>query len=270
MNLESFTIRPIGIIRTPYRERSQAPRQPGAEGRWDQGVIELAPKRNFEQALEDLAGFERIWLLSWFHLNPNWKPKILPPRGSKRKRGVFGTRSPYRPNPIGLSLVELLEVSGRTLRVGGVDLLDNTPILDIKPYIPYAEAFPDARVGWLEAVAGDPERAQPEKYTLSWSRRAMNQADFLRERHGIEIKATAERVLAQDPAPHPYRRISQHSTGLLQLAVRSWRVLFEVHGRNLRVQRLASGYPAAELAAAPPDTLHDHAAHLAFERCWPS
>src|SRR6185437_11868823 len=91
--------------------------------------------------ISGLAGFERIWLLFVFHRSEGWKPLVRPPRGGG-KRGVLATRSPHRPNAIGLSAVELVAVEERALRVRGVDLLDGTPILDIKPYVPYADAFP--------------------------------------------------------------------------------------------------------------------------------
>src|SRR5882724_8849522 len=103
-----LTLDPIGVIHTPFKDRAQAPRQPRADSKTAEGTIVLRSGQNFEQALDDLAGFEYIWIVSWFHKNSNWKPKVRPPRGSKIKRGVFATRSPHRPNPIGLSLARLI------------------------------------------------------------------------------------------------------------------------------------------------------------------
>lgn len=101
------------------------------------------------EALTDLAGFDRIWLVSFMHLNgPRIKPMVKPPRGGP-KRGVFATRAPHRPNPLALSCVELLAVNGRVLEVRGLDLIDGTPVLDIKPYIADFDAWPDAAQGWL-------------------------------------------------------------------------------------------------------------------------
>jgi tRNA (adenine37-N6)-methyltransferase len=264
--VEPLALTPIGHIRTPYVDRYRAPRQPGAGSAAAEGTIVLLPGKNFEQALEDLDGFERIWIVYWFHLNKTWKPKVLPPRGSKRRRGVFATRSPHRPNPIGLSLVRLLEVKGRTLRVSGVDLLDGTPILDLKPYLAYAEAFPDARAGWLEEK---PDDARDTHFTVEWSPLARQQAKFLEDEFGIRLTDIAGEILRRDAEPHPYRRISAKKGGLT-LAVKSWRIHFSVRQKCVSVERIASGYSSAALnEAKPARPLHDHAAHAAFHARWP-
>src|SRR4029078_3806186 len=94
-------------------------------------------------ALGGLEAFGHIWVISWLHLNTSWNPTVIPPRGPKVRRGVLATRAPHRPNPIGLSALKLVRVQGRVLHVLGLDLLDGTPVLDVKPYVPYADAFPD-------------------------------------------------------------------------------------------------------------------------------
>jgi len=101
---------------------------------------------------------ERIWILAHLHLNQGYNAKVMPPRGPKKKRGLLATRAPHRPNPIGLSAVTLLGVKGNKLSLGPCDLIDGTPILDIKPYIPYADAFPDAKAGWVDEL--DPSLPQ--------------------------------------------------------------------------------------------------------------
>ncbi len=156
MNATAFTYRPIGVVRTPYARRIDAPHQStvvaGTEtGAPAEATLELDASLP-ETVLRDLAGFERLWLIFAFHLSEGWAPLVQPPRGPKAKRGVLATRSPHRPNAIGLSAVELVAVEGRTLRLRGVDLLDGTPVLDLKPYVPYADAFPKARAGWIDAV----------------------------------------------------------------------------------------------------------------------
>jgi tRNA (adenine37-N6)-methyltransferase len=259
------TLEPIGYIATPFDDRFRAPRQPGVARSSAEGIITLNPGMNFEQALEDLDGFERIWVIYWFDRNAGWRPKVLPPRGERVRRGVFATRSPHRPNPIGLSLLRLLEVRGRTIRVGDVDLLDRTPILDIKPYLPYAEAWPDARMGWLESVERD---ARSQEYRVSWSELALRQAEWLAREHAIELLEHADAVLSADPAPHPYRRIARLESGEYELAIKSWRVVFDVYERIVMVDRIESGYDEATAASAAPGTLHDHAAHVAFFSTW--
>lgn len=121
-------------------------------------MIEIFPAALPAEALHDLEGMERIWILAHLHLNQGFNPKVTPPRGPKVKRGLLATRAPHRPNPIGLSAVELLGISGHRLSLGPCDLIDGTPILDIKPYIPYADAFPESRAGWVDAL--DPSLPQ--------------------------------------------------------------------------------------------------------------
>ncbi len=104
-------MRPIGFIRSPKRVKFQARHQP-EETEEDRSILELLPGSDHEQSLRDLAGFSRVWLLWWFHRNTTWRPLVLPPRGPAKKRGVFATRSPHRPNPLGLTPVQLIAVEG--------------------------------------------------------------------------------------------------------------------------------------------------------------
>ena len=155
MTEPSLAYQPIGYVRSPYARRMDAPHQATvvdgtATGSAAEATLELVPGLPGE-ALRDLEGFERIWVIFAFHRSEGWAPLVRPPRG-QLKRGVLATRSPHRPNAIGLSAVELVSVEGRTLRLRGVDFLDGTPVLDIKPYVPYADAFPGAKAGWIDEV----------------------------------------------------------------------------------------------------------------------
>ncbi len=148
---------PIGTVRSPYKERHGTPRQAtvtkGARGDGAlEGVIELFPDLIGPESLEGLEGFEYVWVTSWLHLNRHWNPTVIPPRGPKIRRGVFATRAPHRPNQLGLSALRVVRIEGVQIFVRGLDLLDQTPVLDIKPYIPYADAFPGARAGWLDEL----------------------------------------------------------------------------------------------------------------------
>lgn len=144
-------IRPIAIYRGPFGSKFGIPRQSGLAGVEGRIVFE-EPFRNHE-ALRGLDGFDRLWLIWGFSANREvkgeWRPTVRPPRlGGNTAMGVWATRSPYRPNPLGLSCVELLQVDGLELIVKGADLMDGTPIYDIKPYLPYADSFPEARAGF--------------------------------------------------------------------------------------------------------------------------
>ena len=150
-----YTYRPIGILQSPYSRRIDAPHQStvveGTEsGEYAIARLELEDWLD-EKVIQDLEGFDRLWLIFVFHLSEGWRSSVKPPRGGP-KRSVLATRSPHRPNSIGLSAVELIKIEGRTLHLRGVDLLDGTPVLDIKPYVPYADAFPDAKAGWIDEL----------------------------------------------------------------------------------------------------------------------
>ncbi|MEC8192825.1 MAG: tRNA (N6-threonylcarbamoyladenosine(37)-N6)-methyltransferase TrmO [Myxococcota bacterium] len=152
----TVTMAPIGFVRSPYTERHGTPRQAvvrGGGGGGDPmvGAVEIDTERVPETALRDIEGFDRIWLVTYLHLNPKWGPLVRPPRGGIR-RGVLATRSPHHPNPIGLSAVALIGREGARLIVQGLDLIDGTPVLDIKPYVPYCDAFPDSSAGWVDAL----------------------------------------------------------------------------------------------------------------------
>lgn len=152
---EAFEFAAIGQVRTPFKDKFGVPRQPGlaAEAK---GVIKLLPDPDLKTALKSLEEFSHLWIVFVFHEHggKNWKPSIRPPRlGGNRKVGVLASRSPHRPNPIGLSAVSIEKIDldaegGPEIYVGSVDLIDGTPVLDIKPYIPYADSIPDANAGW--------------------------------------------------------------------------------------------------------------------------
>lgn len=140
-----FTPRPIGFIRSPYHETSAIPKGPGAKHDAE-GTIELL--REYEPGLADIEGFSHLYVLWEFDRADGFDLIAYPPTDEKRPHGVFSTRSPRRPNPIGLTVVELLGREGPSLRVRGVDMLDGTPVLDIKPYLSSIPAEKLKR-GWL-------------------------------------------------------------------------------------------------------------------------
>jgi tRNA-Thr(GGU) m(6)t(6)A37 methyltransferase TsaA len=140
----SFTIIPIGLIHTPFRSATGTPIQ-GPASNGAQGVVELLP--GLIAGLKDLAEFERIWLI--YRLDrASPMQLVVRPYMDTEDRGVFATRSPARPNPIGISAVRLLSMEENRLLIGDVDMLDGTPLLDIKPYVPAFDSFEKSRAGW--------------------------------------------------------------------------------------------------------------------------
>ncbi len=160
--MEEWTLRPIARIQSDFSEKFGIPRQSGLVEALRARVV-FAPEYRVREAFRGLEGFSHIWLVWGFSQNvgAGWSPTVRPPRlGGNVRMGVFATRSPFRPNPLGLSCVELLAIDydapdGPALVVGGADLLDGTPILDVKPYVPHADCRPQARGGFADAHRED-------------------------------------------------------------------------------------------------------------------
>jgi tRNA (adenine37-N6)-methyltransferase len=179
---QRFPWRPIGVVRSPFVEQTGTPIQPSvADGA--EGVIEL--DTIYAGALADLEGFERIWVLYLFDRAGAFRESVVPYRDD-RSHGLFATRAPARPNPIGLSSLRLLSVEGTTLRVADLDILDGTPVLDVKPYVPEFDAFPGSRAGWL-----DERRVQRRRADRRYERDAVEDADATSGRR--------DRVTREDP-----------------------------------------------------------------------
>ncbi len=249
-------ITPIGTFHCDAQYPYDAARQ-GAVAGDNIGRIELVGGQNFEQALQDLEGFSHIWIVYQFHKNENWKPLVNPPRGGK-KVGVFASRAPYRPNAIGLSCVQLVKVEGRTVTVAGHDLLDGTPVLDIKPYLPYADAVPEATSGWLETATEAP-------WTVTFTDDAQKQLDWLAD-NGVDcLQDFLVQQLSDEPFNHKRKRIEQLDHTHWEIAYRTWRVKLKVEEakHQLEVQAIYSGYCDAELAE-DEDKYRDKVVHRGF------
>jgi tRNA-Thr(GGU) m(6)t(6)A37 methyltransferase TsaA len=261
MGSDTLTLRPIGYIRTGFRVKFEAPHQPDPHAA-ERNTIELNSDSEFELALRDLDGFDRIWLVWWFHRNGSWRPLVLPPRGSPRRRGVFATRSPHRPNPVGMTCVPLIAVDGLRLTVGACDLLDGTPILDIKPYIPGIDAFPDARSGWVDDI--EESLTSPPAYAVALGSPAAEQAAWLRAHWGVDFIDRAVSILERDPRPHRTRRIRAWDDGLFRMGCGAWRLFFSVNGSQVTVRRIESGFPERYLFDARYSRIPDREAQIAF------
>ncbi len=197
MNIQ---LQPIGIIHSCFKEKFGIPRQPGLAPEAT-ATLELLPPWNREEAVRGLETFSHVWILFLFHrtAQQGWKSMVRPPRlGGNRRIGVFASRSPFRPNPIGLSAVALGPIERRDghllLQLRGVDLLDGSPVLDIKPYIPYADSIPDARGGFADRAPGG-------GIGVAFSAQAECFLTTLEESEGKRLKRLIVQLLEQDPRP---------------------------------------------------------------------
>ncbi len=203
-----YPISPIAVVETPYKEKFAVPRQPrlvpSATAR-----IKLLGELNCEEAIRGIEQFSHIWLLFMFdqNLKAGWKPTVRPPRlGGNERVGVLASRSTFRPNGIGMSAVELKDITKEGdqiyLEVGSIDLVDQTPIVDIKPYIPYSDSIKSANGGY--AVS------EPEQIDVKFTDQALTS---LKNSPDWQTKqAVIHEVLAQDPRP-AYKKNKPDSKG---------------------------------------------------------
>ncbi len=216
----------IARIHTDFPEKFGVPRQSGIVPELT-GTVVFEPEYRNADAVRGLDGYDYIWLIWGFEGTDrgNWSPTVRPPRlGGNKRMGVFATRSPFRPNPIGLSSVRLESVEqterGPVLQVSGIDMRDGTPIYDIKPYVPYADSHPGASGGFTQDVAyGELEVDFPEE---------------LLERIVPEKRKALTAVLRQDPRPH-YQDDPERIYGM---AFGPYEVCFSVKGRTLYVREV--------------------------------
>ncbi|MEZ6878569.1 tRNA (N6-threonylcarbamoyladenosine(37)-N6)-methyltransferase TrmO [Enterobacter sp. KBR-315C3_2022] len=222
--MSAFQFEQIGVIRSPYKEKFAVPRQPGLVKHCG-GELHLIAPYNQSDAVRGLEAFSHLWVLFVFHqtMEGGWRPTVRPPRlGGNARMGVFATRSTFRPNPVGMSLVELKGIRCQKeqviLELGSLDLVDGTPVVDVKPYLPFAESLPDARASYAQ----DAPRADMPVY---FTQAIAAQLTQLEKRYPHLSNFIAE-VLAQDPRP-AYRKEEEagktYAVWLLDFNVR-WRV----------------------------------------------
>src|SRR5471030_1380104 len=222
--MTSFSFDQIGTIHSPYKEKFAVPRQPGLieDGG---GELHLHSPYNQPEAVRGLEAFSHIWVMFIFHqtMDGGWRPTVRPPRlGGNTRTGVFATRSTFRPNPLGMSLIELkgIRCQGQSviLELGSLDLVDGTPVVDIKPYLPYAESIPAARAGFAQ-------QSPAADMAVSFSLGAAARLEELTP-HYPHLRRFITDVLAQDPRP-AYRKMhtgeQTYAVRLMEFNIR-WRV----------------------------------------------
>lgn len=203
---KKYNFQPIGFLKSCYPDKFGVPRQSGlVKGAYS----ELQIKSEFqpELSLQGLEGYSHVWLQFVFHLNTTGRfhAKVHPPRLNGETIGVFATRSPHRPNAIGLSLVELVEIKNDTLIFAGADLVDGTPILDIKPYLPATESLGHARAGWIDE-RGLQDGVEKDKIIVEFTLSAMEiLQNWIKKTGRTELQEVITEVLKQDPRPVVYK-----------------------------------------------------------------
>ncbi len=225
MSEELLTLRPIGHIRTQFPQKFGIPRQSGLVEELQARVV-FEEEYRIREAFRGLEDFSHLWLVWQFTESKGWSPTVRPPRlGGNRRMGVFATRSPFRPNPIGLSCVTLEGVEydapdGPALLVGGADLLDGTPILDVKPYVPLADCRP-------EAVGSFSDQHREDRLLV-------DMPSELLEKVPPPLRSALLGVLSQDPRPS-YQKDPERVYGM---AFAGLEIKFTVEGETLHVTEI--------------------------------
>lgn len=254
---QSYTFAPIGVVHCSNRYKFEAPRQ-GVYSHGSRAEIELLPGCDFETALCDLDGFARIWVIFVFDRNHGWKPKVSPPAVAGKKRiGVFATRSPHRPNPVGMSCVELEKIEGRRLFIRNHDFLDGTPVLDLKPYIPAADCFPGSKAGWRD-------EADASEVPVNFEPAAETKMAYIEQISGLDLENFCRVQLAHHPESSERKRVERLPDGRYSIGCRTWRVVYELGTDGVRVLDVVSHYRVDELAAGAPDQYGDKDCHRSF------
>ncbi len=194
-------MKPIGTLQSCYRDKFGTPRQPGlSPSSW--ACLKIEKEWQPELSLQGLEGFSHLWLIFLFHQNTNlrYHAKVHPPRLEGKQIGLFATRSPHRPNPIGLSLVKIEKIDGAHIYLSGADLVDGTPILDIKPYLPEVESIPIALSGW------SPPGEAKTRLSVRWTEEFLQKVQEWSARiQQPQLKALIDETLSLDPRPLIYK-----------------------------------------------------------------
>jgi tRNA (adenine37-N6)-methyltransferase len=232
--LISDSLRPIGVMHTDFDEKFGVPRQPGLV-MGAQGHLSLERNETNREAIHGLEGFSHLWVIFFFDqvFGKAWSPRVRPPRlGGERSTGVFATRSPFRPNPIGLSVLKLDGVQETDdeliINFSGVDLVNGTPVLDLKPYLPYSDSLEGATV--------------PDAFKKAWSELNVNfNEEALRQCHDIDqnehgFSALIRGVLSQDPRPAVQRDAKKE----FGISLRGYNIRFRVEKSICQVLSVSS------------------------------
>lgn len=251
----TYDVRPIGWVRCDQQWHFDAPRQPGLLD--NRATIDILPP--YRQALTGLDEFSRIWIIFVFH-NATEKLVIRPPRLASGSVGAFASRSPHRPNRIGISSVRLRSVTGPLLEISDHDFIDGTPVIDIKPYLSAYDRYDLPDEGWLKSAA-------PE-FHIVFSEAATKRISFLTEQGLPGLHGFLKHQLSFLPDDSERKRVEKTGDTEYVISYRTWRCRYTVDFENriCSVADVFSGWPAAELADGSEDPWKDKALHREYRR----
>jgi tRNA-Thr(GGU) m(6)t(6)A37 methyltransferase TsaA len=241
---ESYSFEPIGYIQSCFKEKFGVARQSMMISQ-ARGVLKFNPDPTYPNSLRHLDEFSHLWIIFVFHKNleKGWRPLINPPRlDAPEQVGVFASRSPHRPNPIGMSVVKIEEIDflapgGIELHLSGLDILDTTPVLDIKPYLSYADSFTEATTGWASQGI--------QKYRVEFSSASARAIQASGTRYHPDLQALLQQMLELDPRPTSQRKRSSiespESEGLVfAFRIFDFDVKWKIHNKGIFVLELES------------------------------
>lgn len=242
-----FKLKPIGKILSPFKDRFGIPRQ-GCHVPTLRQFLELERRIQPQEICAGLEGFSHVWLLSWFHDNsgPMLKPKVRPPRLKGNTVGILASRSPHRPNPIGLTLAQLEEVTPKGLWLRGVDLMDQTPILDVKPYLPEVDSAIGAQSGWVSREPWSKREVHFTESILNELNSLSSRGDFWRT--ADELRAALESILSEDPRAVHDQKKPQRKSVQYWLRLDQWDFSFEERDGRLEVHQIRKALDTSHLA----------------------
>lgn len=254
----ALTLKPIGFFHGSHKNKSSLPRQ----GHLSQqlGYINFEKGFDAKLALQGLEKMSHVWVIFHFHQALSAaKPLVRPPRNPDIQVGVWATRSPYRANSLGLTLAKVKKVEGSKLYLSEIDLLDQTPIFDIKPYVTDSDRAKNPKLGWIDDI---------EIWKFSLNKKASAQAQWLQENGLAELLDTLESQFGTPPLQLKRKRVKALDNEKYILAYRTWRFVFKVNKEKKRSQilEIKSGYSVGELADLKNDKYSDKELHLKFLR----
>ena len=226
----------IGILESCFREKFGTPRQPQIAPA-ARAKLKIFAKFSPHHSLKGLEGFSHAWLLTYLHLNTQktFRPSVHPPRLGGKAVGVFASRSPHRPSPIGLSLVKIERISGDTIYFSGTDLVDGTPVMDVKPYIPWYDEAKCALGGWAE-------NTPQQSLTVGFAPKALRQIKRFQSAARPDLKIMLEQILRQDPR-NPRDRSQLKRDKIHELRIWDLNICFLVHGRRAVIESVHPAGP---------------------------